>query len=159
MVTVRVEKRKPCGRVRRTWSAQTLGADVWGDWFSVPDDGGVLLLPVADPWVAWFRTDGSVRVDIATTVVAASPVCSFVDLDVDVERDADGTVRLLDADDLLERGPSYPRAWVELAWEAWREVGQEVMSRAEPFGTASVAWLGTSQSSSRVMSPDCGSTR
>ncbi|WP_407319620.1 hypothetical protein UQW22_04130 [Isoptericola halotolerans] len=141
MGTVRVEKRKPCGSVRRTWRTETLGADVWGDWFSVPEDGGVLLLPVADPWVAWFRTDRSLRVDVATTVVAAAPVSSFVDLDVDVERDPDGTVRLLDADDLLDRAPTYPRAWVELAWEAWRDVERDVTTRAEPFGAASDRWL------------------
>jgi hypothetical protein len=136
-----VEKRKPCGRVRSRWTATPLGADVWGDWFSVPEDGGVLLLPVADPWVAWFRSDGSVRVDIATEVFAAAPVSSFVDLDVDVERDPDGTVRMLDADDLLDRGPTYPRAWVDLAWAAWHDVEQDVTVRAEPFGTASELWL------------------
>jgi hypothetical protein len=136
-----VEKRKPCGRVRSSWTATPLGADVWGDWFSVPEDGGVLLLPVADPWVAWFRSDGSVRVDIATEVFAAAPVSSFVDLDVDVERDPDGTVRMLDADDLLDRGPTYPRAWVDLAWAAWHDVEQDVTVRAEPFGTASELWL------------------
>jgi hypothetical protein len=136
-----VEKRKPCGRVRSRWAATPLGADVWGDWFSVPEDGGVLLLPVADPWVAWFRHDGSVRVDIATDVRAAAPVSSFVDLDVDVERDTDGTVHLLDADDLLDRAPGYPRAWVDLAWQAWREVGDDVGLRVEPFGAASELWL------------------
>ncbi|WP_418275276.1 DUF402 domain-containing protein [Isoptericola jiangsuensis] len=141
MVPVRVEKRKPCGRVRAAWGATPLGSDVWGDWFSVPEDGGVLLMPVADPWVAWFRADGSVRVDIATQVLVAAPVSSFVDLDVDVERDPDGTVRMLDADDLLDRAPGYPRAWVELAWAAWHDVEQDVTLRAEPFGTVPALWL------------------
>lgn len=142
MREVMVEKRKPCGRVRRRWSAVPLGADEWGDWFDVPDDGGVLLLPVADPWAAWFRTDGTVRVDVATAVTAAAPVCSFVDLDLDVERTADGAVHALDLDDFLARSPGYPRAWSDLAWEAWHDVERDVLQRAEPFGSASAPWLG-----------------
>lgn len=107
-----------------------------------PDDGdGVLLLPVADPWVARFRPGGAVRVDIATAVVAASPVSSFVDLDLDVERTADGTVHALDLDDFLARSPAYPRAWAELAWAAWHEVERDVAARVEPFGRAAAPWL------------------
>ncbi|MCK0118531.1 hypothetical protein BCE75_11178 [Isoptericola sp. CG 20/1183] len=153
MGTVWIEKRKPCGRVRRTWSAEVLGADVWGDWFSVPDEGGVLLLPLADPWVAWFGADGGVRVDVATTVVAAAPVSSFVDLDVDVERHADGSVHMLDAADLLHRAPSYPRPWVELAWEAWHDVARDVGDRVEPFGTAPDLWL---RRAARAARPSAG---
>lgn len=141
MTDVRIEKRKPCGAVRRSWRGAPLGFDEWGDWFSVPADGGVLLLPVADPWAAWFRADGSVRVDVATQVIAAAPVSSFVDLDLDVERDRDGRVRALDREDFVERSPSYPRAWVDLAWEAWHEVQSEVARRAEPFGNAADHWL------------------
>jgi len=58
-MTIRIEKRKPCGAVRGRWRADVLGFDEWGDWFAV-HDGGVLLLPLADPWAAWFATDGSV---------------------------------------------------------------------------------------------------
>ncbi|WP_278236118.1 DUF402 domain-containing protein [Isoptericola sp. AK164] len=141
MAAIRIEKRKPCGTVRRVWRAEVLGFDEWGDWFSVPDGAGVLLLPVADPWAAWFRHDGSVRVDIATEVIAAAPVSSFVDLDLDVVRDADGAVRALDRDDFVHRSPSYPSAWVDLAWEAWEDVQHDIARFTEPFGTAADRWL------------------
>ncbi|WP_402463296.1 hypothetical protein [Isoptericola aurantiacus] len=141
MSSVWIEKRKPCGSVRRRWAARPLGHDVWGDWFALPDDGGVLLMPVADPWVAGFRADGSVRVDVATDVLVAAPVSSFVDLDLDVERDARGVVRLLDREDFVRRAPAYPRPWVDLAWEAWGDVERDLTCRVEPFGTASDLWL------------------
>ncbi|PFG41643.1 hypothetical protein ATJ88_0285 [Isoptericola jiangsuensis] len=139
MTSVVVEKRKPCGAVRARWTAVVLGSDEWGDWFAVPD--GTLLLPVADPWVARFRHDGTVRVDVATGVVAASPVSWFVDLDLDVERDATGGVHALDLADFVERSPSYPRAWVDLAREAWQDVQRDVAGHAEPFGAAPDLWL------------------
>jgi hypothetical protein len=139
MTQVVVEKRKPCGAVRTRWTAVVLGSDEWGDWFAVPD--GALLLPVADPWVAWFRHDGRVRVDVATGVVAAAPVSWFVDLDLDVERDTDGTVHALDLADFVQRSPSYPRAWVDLARAAWQEAQDDVATRAEPFGAASDLWV------------------
>jgi|GEM_PF-4127505 len=151
-MTIRIEKRKPCGAVRGRWRADVLGFDEWGDWFAV-HDGGVLLLPLADPWAAWFATDGSVRVDVATQVTAAAPVSSFVDLDLDVERDADGTVHALDREDFLQRSPSYPSVWVDLAWAAWHEVQTDVSGFAEPFGTAPDRWLAEAAARTPVSLP------
>ncbi|MDO8147451.1 hypothetical protein Q6350_03310 [Isoptericola sp. b515] len=137
---VRIEQRTPFGTVDRAWQAEALGTDEWGDWFAVPDHG-LLLLPVADPWVAWFRHDGSVRVDVATEVSVASTLSSFVGLGLDVVRDADGTVRAPERAGFVRRSPSYPRAWVDLAWEAREDVRRDVARAAEPFGRAPDAWL------------------
>ncbi|WP_203336386.1 DUF402 domain-containing protein [Nocardioides limicola] len=138
---MRVQKRKVGGVVRATWTARSLGVDTWGEWLWVPSEAGALLFPSTQSWVAWFQPDGSVRVDVATDLTTEPGLRWFIDLDLDCERAADGSVSMLDRDDFELRSPTYPRAWVELALEAWREVGEALTERREPFDRAAHRWL------------------
>lgn len=143
---VRVEKRKYPASVRRAYVAHPLGVDRWGEWLGVPAEGAVLLLPRNEWWVAWFRHDGSLRVDIATEVAAGglgaiTAPRSFVDLDLDVERDADGTTVILDEDQFAERCGAYPATWVPMARETVVEVADRARRRVEPFAQAHTTWV------------------
>lgn len=138
---VQVEKRKYPTSVRRTFEAWHLGSDHWGEWLSVPSEEAVLLLPNGEWWVAWFREDGSRRVDIAAEVADHGDRRSFVDLDLDVECDADGTIEILDEDQFAERCDSYPSSWVERARRCVTEVTERITRRDGPFGAAGTAWL------------------
>lgn len=136
-----VEKRKHPHVVRATFEAQVLGQDSWGEWLRVPRQRAVLLLPWGQWWVAWFRREGTLRVDVATAVAPGAETRSFVDLDLDVEREADGTVHILDEDEFAERCDAYPPSWVPVALRTVREVADRARRYAEPFGTAHHRWM------------------
>ncbi|MBO4259213.1 DUF402 domain-containing protein [Streptomyces griseorubiginosus] len=97
------------------WDARVLGTDQFGTWlfcgegeihrgsngesWVVPSDG-VQLLPDSGWWAAWWwRTDRWISVDICTPPALGESGWSYVDLELDLARLADGTVLLVDEDE------------------------------------------------------------
>lgn len=145
---IRVEKRKYPDRLRTIYQAHPLGHDRWGEWLTVPAERAVLLLPSSEWWVAWFREDGSLRVDIAGDVVAGGfggtnrGVRSFIDLDLDIECAAGGALQILDEDQFAERCWAYPASYVDAARWAVGDAADRVQGGDEPFGQACRPWTG-----------------
>lgn len=154
---VRVEKRKYPASLRRTYVAHPLGTDHWGEWLGVPAEDALLLLPNDGWWVAWFRLDGSLRIDVAAAVTTGGPAAtaalrSFVDLDLDIERDAAGGTVILDEDQFAERCGAYPAAWVAVARATVVEAADLARNRVEPFARAHATWVQLWQSTPPVES-------
>ncbi|MFJ9774965.1 DUF402 domain-containing protein [Kitasatospora sp. NPDC101157] len=97
------------------WDARVLGADEFGTWLfcaegevhhkangeslTVPSDG-VQLLPNSGWWAAWWwRKEQWISVDVCTPPVLGESGWSYVDLELDLARLADGTVLLVDEDE------------------------------------------------------------
>lgn len=119
LARVRKEKWPLAGRVGprvvAEWHARVLGADQFGTWFYcaagelhhrpdgtlivVPSDG-VQLLPSAGWWAAWWWREKSwIGVDICTPPRLDESGWSYIDLEIDLARLADGEVMLVDEDE------------------------------------------------------------
>lgn len=64
-------------------------------------DGGLMLLPPSDGWLAWFPEFGDFElyVDIAAGATRTNWSATMVDLDLDVIRRRSGEIELLDVDE------------------------------------------------------------
>ncbi|MGI8794770.1 MAG: DUF402 domain-containing protein [Acidimicrobiales bacterium] len=108
--------------------------------------GGLMLVPPADGWLAWFPEFGDFElyVDIVSGTTRTESSVTMVDLDLDVIRRRDGTVELLDVDE-FERHQvelSYPTPLIEHAERVAQHVLEAVRAGAEPFaGSAARKWM------------------
>jgi hypothetical protein len=139
-----------------------LGDDEHGSWFAAPagnpirragvvlfetDHPSLFLVPVGQPWVVWFGANVSfgfdVYVDVGTVPVRTPGSVTMVDLDLDVVRRLDGTVEVLDEDELIEHTATYgyPPDLVAHAERVAAQVVALIETGTEPFGTASHSWL------------------
>lgn len=141
------------------FDATVAGRDHHGTWVTVPpggtyrrgDDpplvdehGFVVLLPEHEWWTAYFNAvpRGSkthrIYVDVNTPVRWEGDVAHLVDLDLDVTRSADGTVRLLDEDEFDEHRVrwSYPDRIVDATRTAAAALVAAIEAGREPFATA-----------------------
>lgn len=137
-----------------------LGEDAHGVWLGIPAGtaytGGprqgrfltsnVLLVPRAGWWTAKFRpptAEVPLYVDVCAPPRWSGTSLIAIDLDLDVIRLRDGTVRLDDQDefDLHRVELAYPEWLAQGALRAADGLMTAVRKGQEPFGVASLSWL------------------
>ena len=142
-----------------TWTARVLGTDQFGTWLFcaegethqkadgtpvvVPSDG-VQLLPSSGWWVGWWwRRDHWIGVDICTPPSLDASGCSYIDLDLDLARLADGRVVLVDEDEFEQAriDCALPPGVVAAARSAASELQVRLAGEDEPVVAAGWAWL------------------
>lgn len=104
-----------------------------------------MLVPHRGWWAALWnliprKTD--VYIDVATEASWDGGIVSLVDLDLDVIRAVDGTVRLDDEDEFVDHATAmaYPPRVVDRARTAAAELVVMVEGRREPFGSVGETW-------------------
>jgi hypothetical protein len=141
------------------WEAQVLGTDQFGTWLFcaegdvhhradgasvvLPSDG-VQLLPASGWWVAfWWRADTWIGVDICTPPVLDGSGWSYVDLELDLARLADGSVLLVDEDEFEQAviDCRLPGDVVTTARTTAADLRSRLASRSEPVVAAGWDWL------------------
>jgi len=148
------------GRPHRQMDAFVLGHDHHGLWVgSVPggvarrgdgklvtvDHTRVRLFPDGQWWSALFNDEPhetAVYCDIAMPAVVTDNTVTAVDLDLDVRRMRDGSVRVLDEDEFADHSVkyAYPSHVVSQAREACAWVAANI-TRTEPFVSAYQGYL------------------
>jgi hypothetical protein len=138
-----------------------LGEDEHGRWYVLP--GGATVQKGNDPerkfpatsailvqegawWFAHWNTDpGSpaLYIDVSTPSRIENGVLHTVDLDLDVIRDRDGRVEVIDQDEFLlhQKQLAYPDELIENAERSAREIEAAVTRGDEPFGKVGDQWL------------------
>lgn len=107
----------------------------------------VTLVPAAQWWVASFngtgRTDIDVYVDVTTAPVRSAGAVEAVDLDLDVVRLRDGSVRVLDEDEFADHQVRYryPAEVIERAQASCDGLVRQISAGEEPFVRVAAAWL------------------
>jgi uncharacterized protein len=160
---VRVVYTKYDGSLHWHFTMRYLGSDEHGVWLGAPADtptqrgteppivlghAWVHLIPDRQWWTAAFNvgpTDTEIYCDITTEARWLNPgEVTMVDLDLDVVRlRADGQVLLVDEDEFAEHQVryGYPAGVIRQAEQAAAALLVAIRARAEPFGTAYLAWL------------------
>lgn len=144
------------GSLHWHYDADDLGTDDRGQWFALrPGDpyrrgdepvrhathGFVGFVPFEGAWSVEFNPTpiaGSlVYVNVNTPAVFSDGVVSMADLDLDVVLRPDGTLALLDEDELVEHAVlmAYPERIVDLARTTAAAVWVALGSREEPYAT------------------------
>jgi len=140
--------------------ARLLGEDEFGRWLGVAagdpwwrgdrSPGGVFvaplvkLVPVGTYWTACFHpADPVVDVDVVLPVHWHGGVLEEVDLELDVLRCADGSVRVRDRDafERVRADWPMPADVVARAEDACERLRELLASGAEPFGGVGPGWL------------------
>lgn len=140
--------------------ARLLGEDVFGRWLGVAKDdpwraadrsrSGVFetsfvkVVPSGAFWTACFNpVDPVVDVDIVLPVRWIDDALEEVDLELDILRSADGSVRVRDREefDRVREAWAMPGEIAVRAEETCARVRALVESGAEPFGSVGRAWL------------------
>jgi hypothetical protein len=141
-------------------AARVLGEDEFGRWLGVAagdpwwnvdrSPAGVFvaplvkLVPSGTFWTACFHpADPVVDVDIVLPVEWVDGALEEVDLELDVLRSADGTVRVRDRDafDRVRAAHAMPTDVAARAEETCERVRDLVERAVEPFGDVGPAWL------------------
>ncbi|MCU7723568.1 YgaC family protein [Actinoplanes sp. KI2] len=144
------------------WSAEELGSDRFGWWFGsragtalrrgfeepvIVRHDFVVLVPDEGRWIAAWNgpeeTQTALYIDVTDKPVRHRDRVEAVDLDLDVIRLRDGTVRLLDEDEFEEHQVlyGYPAEEIAQARATADELLAMVTARREPFGEVGEAWL------------------
>ena len=155
---VRVEFTKWGGGGHWCFDTVRLGNDEYGVWLGLPVGwvatkpdaaytpirAAVMVVPTGKPWTAQFLApptrpgdpDFSVYVDITTPAVWDGKTVTMVDLDLDVIREADGSVVVDDEDEFaLHRVElDYPAGLVALTEQSCAATVAAVTAGREPFG-------------------------
>ncbi|WP_203820759.1 DUF402 domain-containing protein [Paractinoplanes ferrugineus] len=149
---------------KRHWRflAEPLGSDGFGWWYGCPrgtsmrrgfeepvvaDYDFIVLVPADGAFVASFNGPShpnlSMYVDVTSVPVREEGVVEAVDLDLDVVRLWDGSVRLLDEDEFEEHQVlyGYPAEVIDQARATADELLDRIGWRQEPFGAVGDAWL------------------
>ena len=161
-MAVEVRFTKWGGKSHWHFPAEALGQDEHGWWLGtragVPIQRGneppityawdfVTLIPAAGWWVAYWNGDlnrqTAVYVDVSTAPVIGPDRVEAVDLDLDVIRERDGSVHLVDEDEFAEHQVryGYPADVIAQAVAAADELVAMVTGRQGPFGDAGENWL------------------
>jgi uncharacterized protein len=107
----------------------------------------VSLVPARDWWVASFNgageTEIDVYVDVTTAPVRSACVVEAVDLDLDVVRLRDGSVRVLDEDEFADHQVRYryPAEVVDRARASCDDLVRRITAGEEPFVRVAAGWL------------------
>ncbi|QIZ00920.1 DUF402 domain-containing protein [Streptomyces sp. S1D4-11] len=146
-------------RLAAAWDARLLGTDQFGTWLYcregevhrradgtslvVPSDG-VQLLPCSGWWAAWWwRTDRWISVDICTPPALGESGWSYIDLELDLARLADGTVLLVDEDEFEQTVVEcmIPQDVVTAARAAASDLQSRLANASDPVVVAGWEWL------------------
>jgi hypothetical protein len=107
----------------------------------------VTLVPASGWWVASFNgtgeTDVDVYVDVTTAPVRHARAVEAVDLDLDVVRLRDGSVRVLDEDEFAAHQVRYryPAEVIERAQGSCDDLVRRITAGEEPFVHVAAGWL------------------
>ncbi|MCC2336383.1 DUF402 domain-containing protein [Cellulomonas wangsupingiae] len=145
---------------RFSWPVEHLGQDQHGTWLGArrgnpvrqPDGrhesqehDAVWLVTEGAWWLPafWFTDTTDLTIDICTPPTLDGSVWSFVDLELDLVRAADGRAGIVDQDEFDELALSghLTDSQVATATEVARALLPLVQMEAEPFGRAARAWL------------------
>jgi hypothetical protein len=161
-VAVDVRYTKWGGKRHWWWSAEELGSDRFGWWLGnragtalrrgfeepvIARHDFVVLVPKEGRWIAaWYgpgESETALYIDVTDKPVRHPDRVEAVDLDLDVIRLRDGTVRLLDEDEFEEHQVlyGYPAEEIAQARATADELLAMVTARQEPFGEVGEAWL------------------
>jgi hypothetical protein len=157
---VRMDGRKWRNRPHWQFAMQRLGEDEHGTWLAVPagtlarrgrhphpiEHGFVMLVPTGAWWTAEFyraHPSWELYVNVGTPCEWRPGSVRQVDLDLDVVRDLDGGVEVLDEDEFTDHQVrfAYPQELIAAARVATDDVVRLVAERREPFDLASRRWL------------------
>lgn len=144
-----------------SWPADVLGTDRHGTWLGAREgspvrqpDGRVepqphdaVWLVVENAWYLptfWFTPETDLTIDVCTPPTVKDGTWSFVDLELDLFRRADGRAGVVDQDewDLLVASGLVDDDEVRAVRETASALLPLVEHRAEPFGDAALPWLG-----------------
>jgi hypothetical protein len=168
---VRWDGRKWPNRLHWQFAMRWLGEDAFGTWLAVPSgivvqrghesprrlpDGFVSLVPSESWWEAEFyisHPELEIYVNIGTPCEWNDGSVRQVDLDLDVVRAHDGSVRTLDEDEFIEHQArfGYPPELIDGARRAADQVAAMLERHDEPFDQASQRWL---ELADEVMAPE-----
>ncbi len=157
---VRVQMEKWGGQLHWHFSMEHLGRDEHGVWLAgapgtvlqrgsepprVKPDAWVLLVPPSARWIASWNDEAGpeVYVDVTLPPEWRNGTLVAVDLDLDVVRERDGTVALLDEDEFAEHQVQfgYPLDVIEEAERTATWLMDAVAARTEPFDRIGPRWL------------------
>lgn len=158
---------QPHWQFEMTW----LGEDSHGAWLAVPSgtlvrrgderpfhlpDGFVSVVPRGEWWQAEFYTSHpelEIYVNIGTPCEWRDDCVRQVDLDLDLVRTHEGSVRTLDEDEFLDHQAlfGYPMELIDGARSSANHVAAMLERREEPFDHASEHWL---VRAAEVLGPD-----
>ncbi|BBH71074.1 hypothetical protein ACTI_77590 [Actinoplanes sp. OR16] len=169
-MTARMRFTKWGGKLHWHYAMEPLGSDEHGLWFGTragtvmqrgyedpvlePHDF-VTLVPVEGEWIASFNpssadTEVAVYIDVTSLPAYEDGVVSAVDLDLDVIRLFDGSVRVLDEDEFAEHRIlySYPAPVIAKALATTDDLVGLLTEAVQPFETAGAHRLAAYLSSS-----------
>ena len=143
-----------------SWSVVRLGSDRHGTWLGSrrgnpvrqPDGrqeaqrhDAVWVIDENTWWLTafWFTPETDLTIDICTPPTLEGETWSFVDLELDLFRRADGQAAIVDQEefDLLAASGLVAESQVQKASETARELLPLIRARSEPFGDAALPWL------------------
>ena len=159
--TTTIEIQKWGGALSARYRAIAMGEDALGIWTGVPAgtfvrksdrwgrfrEGFVTCVPRDTWWVASFYRDHPmihVYVDVIAPATFDDGEIRYVDLDLDVVKLHDGTVRVDDEEEFEERRVAlgYPEDVVLRARQTAQQLVGAMLTGEEPFTTTGDAWLG-----------------
>jgi protein associated with RNAse G/E len=146
---------------RFSWPVEHLGQDEHGTWLGArrgnpvrqPDgrreeaqENDAVWLVVEGAWFLpafWFTDSTDLTIDVCTPPRLDGGVWSFVDLELDLFRSADGRAGIVDQDEFDELALSghLTDSQVATAIEVAQSLLPLVQTEAEPFGGAARVWL------------------
>lgn len=158
MLKRKVDAASGVWRAAAEWPVWHLGEDQRGTWLGVHrgapimKPGGstgaqeldhVWLLPPSEPWVAcfWGGSQTVLTVDVSLPPARDGDVWSFDDLELDLWLNIRGEAGVVDQEELDAVAPHLPPEVVGLAVSTADELLPLLLSRTEPFGTASARWM------------------
>jgi protein associated with RNAse G/E len=112
--------------------------------------GFVSLVPRDQWWIIefyWTHPQRELYVNIGTPPTWHADRIHQIDLDLDVVRNHDGSIEILDEDEFAEhrRTLGYPDHLIDGARSAADQVAQQLHTNAEPFGNAAPRWIERAQ--------------
>jgi len=169
MNEVRLEFRKYDGSLHWFQSTRLVGEDQYGVWLGAPVGGTwrrgdgrtytnrqaqVLLCSPDRWWTATFNdapAHTEIYVDMSTPAMISDGLVTAVDLDLDVRRFRDGSVRLEDEDEFADHQVryAYPPAVIDAARAAADGVAAKITT-AEPFTSAYKVYLERARGLERI---------
>lgn len=161
MTLVQMDSRKWPDHRHWQYKMKRLGEDEHGVWLFASGDtvarrgtepprplrrGFLSLVPHRGWWIAEFYREHprrTVYVNIGTEPVWEGDRVTQVDLDLDVVRNLDGTVAVIDEDEFLQHQVSrqYPAWLIAGARTAADRAVADLEQRTEPFDVAAEPWL------------------